>query len=128
MILSIGTDIIEVYRIGETIKRTPRFVERVFTEKEREYCESKGVVAAQHFAARFAAKEACLKALRTGWRGKISWRDIEVCNDDQGAPFLVITGESERLLNDLGADSVHLSLSHTTEHATAQVILEKRES
>lgn len=125
MILSIGIDIIEVYRIRETIERTPRFVERVFTETERKYCDSKGAAAAQSYAGRFAAKEAFLKALKTGWRGKITWHDIEITNDELGVPNFNISGEAEKLLKNLGADAVHLSISHTTEHATAQVVLEK---
>lgn len=125
MIVSVGIDIVEVYRIRETLARTPRFVERVFTEKEREYCERKGAAAAQSYAARFAAKEAFLKALKTGWRGKITWRDIEILNDRQGVPALEVRGEAQILLEKLGANKIHLSLSHTTQHATAQVILEK---
>ena len=125
MILSIGVDIVEVYRIRETLARTPRFRERVFTLAERVYCDSKGVAAEQSYAARFAAKEAFLKALKTGWRGKITWQDIEVVSDAEGVPELVITGEAAVLLGDRGADRVHLSISHTTEHAVAQVILEK---
>src|SRR5882757_3803813 len=125
MIVSVGTDIIEVYRIRETIERTPRFVERVFTESERAYCDSKGAAAAQHYAARFSAKEAALKALGTGWAGKIGWQDIEVYSDDKGAPFLKIKGGALEVMESLGATNVHVSLSHTTEHATAQVILEK---
>ena len=125
MIVSIGIDIIEVYRIRETISRTPRFVERVFTAKEREYCEAKGASAAQSFAARFAAKEAFLKALKTGWRGKITWHDIEVLSGIDGVPSLKIVGEANKILENLGANHVHISLSHTTEHAVAQVILEK---
>lgn len=123
--MSIGTDIVEVYRIRETIERTPRFIDRVFTDAEREYCESKGAAAAQSFAGRFAAKEAFLKALRTGWRGKIGWQDIEIVNDGNGAPVFQITGEASRLLEELGAEKVHLSISHTNEHATAQVIFER---
>lgn len=125
MIVSIGIDIVEVYRIRETLERTPRFTERVFTEKERAYCQSKGAVAAQSFAARFAAKEAFLKALKTGWRGKITWQDMEILNDSQGVPALEIKGEARKLLENLGADVIHLSISHTTDHAVAQVILEK---
>ena len=125
MIVSIGTDIIEVYRIRETLERTPRFTERVFTQKEREYCEAKGAAAAQSYAARFAAKEAFLKALRTGWRGKITWQDIEIKNDEFGAPYLEISGEAKLILERLGANQVHLSMSHTTEHAVANVVLEK---
>ncbi len=125
MILSIGIDIIEVYRIRETISRTPRFVERVFTTQERTYCESKGAAAAQSYAARFAAKEAFLKALKTGWRGKITWHDIEIVSGESGVPSLKIKDEAKKILDNLGANAIHLSLSHTTEHAVAQVILEK---
>lgn len=125
MIISIGTDIIEVHRIRETIERTPRFVERVFTENERTYCDSRGAAAAQHYAARFSAKEAALKALGTGWSGRIAWHDIEVCAGAHGAPYLLVTGEALKIMETLGATAIHVSLSHTTEHATAQVILEK---
>jgi holo-[acyl-carrier protein] synthase len=125
MIVSIGVDIIEVYRIRETMARTPRFVERVFTVREKNYCEAKGAAAAQSFAARFAAKEAFLKALKTGWRGKITWQDIEISNDVQGVPSIEVTGEAKEVLEKMGANKIHLSMSHTTEHATAQVILEK---
>ena len=126
MIISIGVDIVEVYRIKQTMERTLRFVDRVFTEREQEYCIEKGVAAYQSFAARFAAKEAFLKALKTGWRGKITWRDIEIVTDDQGAPSFEVTGEAQKLLAAIGADAVHVSLSHTTDHAFAEVILEKR--
>ena len=97
MIISIGVDIIEVRRVRETIERTPRFAERVFTDAERAYCESRGAVAAQHYAARFAAKEAALKALQTGWSGGISWQDVEV-----GAP-------ANRLLLDVLREDLSLT-------------------
>ncbi len=125
MIISIGIDIIEVYRIRETISRTPRFLERVYTRRERDYCESKGAAAAQSYAARFAAKEAFLKALKTGWRGKITWHDIEIVSGESGVPSLKIQGEAQNILENLGANQIHLSLSHTTEHAVAQVVLER---
>lgn len=128
MILSIGTDIVEVYRIRETIARTPRFAERVFTVRERVYCDSKGAAAAQSYAGRFAAKEAFLKALKTGWRGKITWTDIEVINDADGVPQFEISGEARRFVDAMGAARVHLSISHTSDHAVAQVILEKAEA
>ena len=124
MIVSIGIDIVEVYRIRETMQRTPRFAERVFTSNEREYCDSKGVAAAQSYAARFAAKEAFLKALKTGWRGKITWQDIEVTQDKEGVPTLNVSGEARVLQERLGADQIHISLSHTTDHAIAEIILE----
>src|SRR5216110_2702697 len=125
MIISIGVDIIEVRRVRETIERTPRFAERVFTAAERAYCESRGAVAAQHYAARFAAKEAALKALQTSWRGGISWQDVEVSARDSGAPYLIFTGEVLAIFERFGATATHLSLSHTSEHAIAQVILER---
>jgi len=125
MIVSIGIDIVEVYRIRDTIARTPRFAERVFTEDERAYCEAKGVAAAPSYAGRFAAKEAFLKALKTGWRGKITWHDVEILSDEQGVPSIEVKGEAMRLLGDLGVSNIHLSISHTAEHAVAQVIFEK---
>jgi len=106
--------------------RTPRFTERVFTKAEREYCDAKGAAAAQSYAGRFAAKEAFLKALKTGWRGKITWHDIEVVNDADGVPSLNVSGEAAVLLKGLTVDIAHLSISHTTEHATAHVIFERR--
>jgi holo-[acyl-carrier protein] synthase len=125
VIISIGIDIVEVYRIGETIQRTPRFASRVFTAQERAYCDAKGAASAQSYAARFAAKEAFLKALKTGWRGRITWQDMEILNDAQGVPNLEIKGEARILLENLGANKIHLSISHTTDHAVAQVVLEK---
>ncbi len=104
--------------------RTPRFAERVFTATERQYCDAKGAAAYQSYAARFAAKEAFLKALKTGWRGKLSWTDIEVVSDSEGVPSLNITNEAAKLLAQLGMPNVHISLSHTKDHAVAQVLLE----
>ena len=125
MIISIGIDIIEVARIREVLLRTPRFADRVFTVAERAYCDSRGVVAAQHYAARFAAKEAALKALQTGWRGGISWQDVEISAHESGAPYLIFRGEVLAVFEKFGATATHLSISHTTEHAVAQVILER---
>ena len=125
MILSIGIDIIEVARIREVLLRTPRFAERVFTHAERDYCDSRGVVSAQHYAARFAAKEAALKALQTGWRGGISWQDVEVASKENGAPYLIFAGQVLATFKEFRATATHLSISHTTEHAIAQVILER---
>ncbi len=104
--------------------RTPRFIERVYTAYERDYCDAKGAAAAQSYAGRFAAKEAFLKALQTGWRGKITWHDIEIVSDDQGVPTFKVSGEARRLLDERGAKRAHLSISHTAEHAVAHVIFE----
>jgi len=125
VIVAIGIDIIEVARIREVLLRTPRFAERVFTDAERAYCDSRGAVAAQHYAARFAAKEAALKALQTGWRGGISWQDVEVAARESGAPYLIFTGQVLEVFEKFEATATHLSISHTTQHAIAQVILER---
>ena len=125
MIVSIGIDIIEVRRVREVLARTPRFGERVFTEAERAYCDGRGVVASQHYAARFAAKEAALKALQTGWQNGISWQDVEIAAHDSGAPYLMLHGMAKEIFDRLGATTVHLSMSHTSEYAVAEVILER---
>lgn len=125
MIVSIGIDIIEVVRIREVLLRTPRFAERVFTSAERAYCDSRGAVSAQHYAARFAAKEAALKALQTGWRGGIGWQDVEVASRESGAPYLIFTGQVLVVFQKFGATATHLSMSHTSQHAIAQVVLER---
>jgi holo-[acyl-carrier protein] synthase len=124
VIVSIGVDIIEVHRVAETIARTPRFAERVFTPAERAYCESRGAVAAQHYAARFAAKEAALKALQTGWSNGIAWQDVEVAAKESGAPIILFHGRARELYEQSGATRAHLSIAHTTQHAIAEVILE----
>ena len=108
------------------LARTPRFRERVFTEEERAYCDSRGANSAQHYAARFAAKEAAFKALRTGWRAGLAWHHVEVASDELGAPLLQLSGHARDLFEQMGATHAHLSLSHTAEHAVAQVIFERQ--
>jgi holo-[acyl-carrier protein] synthase len=109
----------------EVLARTPRFCERVFTKRERDYCDSRGAVAPQHYAARFAAKEAVLKALGTGWSGGVAWQDVEITSLESGAPILEFHGLVRELFEKSGATAAHLSISHTTEHAIAQVVLER---
>jgi holo-[acyl-carrier protein] synthase len=116
---------IEVARVRATLKRTPRFVVRVFTLAERDYCDSRGAVAPQHYAARFAAKEAALKALGTGWSGGVAWHDVEIARNEAGAPKIIFHGRALELFQLTGATRAHLSLAHTSEHAIAQVILER---
>ena len=125
MIISIGIDIIEVRRVREVLLRTPRFSERVFTPAERTYCDGRGAVAAEHYAARFAAKEAALKALQTGWSGGIAWQDVEISAKESGAPLLIFHGRVRELYEKSGATAAHLSMSHTSEHAIAEVVLER---
>jgi holo-[acyl-carrier protein] synthase len=116
---------IEVGRVRATLTRTPRFVERVFTQNERDYCDSRGAVASQHYAARFAAKEAALKALGTGWSGGLAWQDVEIAHNEAGAPTLIFHRRAQELFQASGATRAHVSISHTTEHAIAQVVLER---
>lgn len=124
MILGVGTDIIEIERVRKAIE-TRRFVERVYTEGERSYCESRGMQAAASYAARFAGKEAVLKAFGTGLR-EGSLLDIEILPDDLGCPRVKLFGHYAKLAGEKGVTSVHLSLSHAREYATAQCVLEGR--
>jgi len=124
MIVGIGVDIVEIRRFGEVLERQKdRFIQRVFTAGEQEYCRAHRDPV-PHFAARFAAKEALFKALGTGWAKGVSWLDVGVGREGQGAPILVLRGEAEKISQSLGARKVHLSLSHTNESAAAVVILE----
>jgi len=124
VIVGTGIDLCEVRRIEAAIKRHGRrFVERVFTEREIAYCERKANKF-ERFAARFAAKEAGMKALGTGWRGGIGWRDFEVANEPSGRPTLTFHGKAVEIAKKLGVRAIALSLTHTAEQAMAQVILE----
>lgn len=122
MIFGIGCDIVDVSRIKKAIANE-RFVNRVFAEKEIVYCAERGEQAAQSFAARFAAKEAFLKALGTGLReGKLT--DICVVNDELGKPELLLSGTFGEMVEAKGIKHLHLTLSHTKDVATAYVVLE----
>ncbi len=124
MIVGTGIDIAEVPRIAQAIARHgDRFLQRVFTEGERSYCDSKAN-RMERYAARFAAKEAGMKALGTGWNHGVRWRDIEVSRQPGGRPTLAFHGKAAELAARLGAVRVALSLTHTPEQALAQVILE----
>jgi holo-[acyl-carrier protein] synthase len=125
MIVGTGIDIAEVPRIREVIERHgERFLKRIFTEGEIQYCESKAN-RVERYAARFAAKEAGMKAIGTGWNHGVRWRDIEVARKPGGRPTLVLHGKAAEFAAKLGATNIALSLTHTAEHAFAQVILEK---
>ncbi|HAB67245.1 MAG TPA: holo-[acyl-carrier-protein] synthase [Firmicutes bacterium] len=118
-----GTDIIEIERIKESIedkKMGKAFVKRVYTSKEIEYCESKKAQKYQHYAARFAAKEATFKAISEQIDDKysITWKDIEVINNEQGRPQLNLMGMDLKNIED-----IDLSLSHCKEYAVANVTL-----
>jgi holo-[acyl-carrier protein] synthase len=124
MIVGTGIDIAEVPRIEASIARFgDRFLQRVFTKAEREYCESKAN-RVERYAARFAAKEAAMKAIGTGWNHGVTWRDVEVCRQPGGRPTIAFHGKAAEFAAKLGAVHTALSLSHTAEYAIAQVILE----
>jgi holo-[acyl-carrier protein] synthase len=124
MICGIGCDIVRVDRIQRMLDSNPRFFDKVFTANEIAYCQAKASPA-QSFAARFAAKEAFLKALGTGWSDGVSWQEIEVENDGRGKPILAVSGKTEELLRSKQAVGIHLALSHERDHALAFVTLEK---
>src|SRR6202050_1942177 len=124
MIVGTGIDIAEVPRIRQSIARFGnRFLKRIYTEGEIRYCDSKAN-RVERYAARFAAKEAAMKALGTGWSHGVRWRDLEVKRQPGGRPTLAFHGKAAEFAAKLGAKHVALSLSHTAEQAIAQVILE----
>lgn len=122
MIVGIGCDIIEIERIARAIKRES-FIQRVFTAKEAAYCQSRGQQAAASFAARFATKEAVLKALGTGLR-EGSLQEIAVANDALGKPLVQLSGHFAALSRQLGVKNIQISLSHSRDFAVAYVIME----
>ena len=124
MILGIGTDIAEVRRIRKSMEHFgERFLSRVYTAGERTYALKKAN-AAERLAARFAAKEAGMKAIGTGWSRGVTWHDFEVRNEPSGRPILLLSGVAERVARQLGVQRIALSMTHTAESAFAVVILE----
>ena len=125
MIYGIGVDLIEIERMAQVITRTGRrLIERLYTDAEQAYCCRQRPPYAC-YAARFAAKEALLKALGTGLRQHMRWRDIEVCRDDLGKPSLRLYGYLQERCAAEGIQHIHLSLAHSATCAIAQVILER---
>ena len=120
MHIKTGTDIIEIDRIRESIESTDgKFCERVYTKKEIEYCESKKTQKYQHYAARFAAKEAVFKAISELLPNKyqINWQDIEILNDENGRPYVNLSKEIK------GVETIDISISHCKSYAIANVIV-----
>jgi holo-[acyl-carrier protein] synthase len=123
MIIGTGIDIIEVERIALRVGRDNGFKEFVFSKDEIVYCDAKASPF-EHYAARFAAKEAFLKALGRGWDSGLQWNEIEIINEKGGKPALHVRGLTEKTLASVGIRIIHLSLSHLKSIATAIVILE----
>jgi holo-[acyl-carrier protein] synthase len=122
MIEGVGIDMIETERVAEKISKEHGFREMVFSKNEIEYCEKK-TNKFEHYAARFAAKEAFLKAAGTGWRNGTAFNEIEITNNDEGKPGLILLGETKKTLSHVKKISV--SLSHLKSIASAFVIIEK---
>jgi len=124
MIVGLGADVVEIRRIRQALKHQgERFIRRIFTAAEQEFCEARRGPA-PHYAVRLAAKEALFKALGTGWAKGLSWQDVEVVRREQDAPILVLSDAAEKQSQELGTRSIHLSLSHSDDSALAVVILE----
>jgi holo-[acyl-carrier protein] synthase len=121
-ILGIGTDVVEVLRIAQMIERHGElFIQRVYTPFEIDYCNARKA-ATQHFAGRWAAKEAILKALGTGWARGISWTDMEIRNDEAGRPSVRLGGGAREVCEKLGIGDILVTISHCRTHATAFAI------
>ena len=117
-----GIDLVDCPRIEEMINRHgERFVNRVFTEAEQAYAEANRNNI-EKLAGRFAAKEAILKLMGTGWRGKIAWTDIEVINNDVGQPEVTLSGEVRKIADKLGIEHVSVSITHTANFAIASAV------
>jgi len=124
MIVGLGIDIAEISRMKAAIARHGRaFIERLFTPAEIAYCE-KHRDSAERFAGRFAAKEATMKALGTGWRRGVRWVDIEVVRLPSGKPSVKLSGETRAIAERLGVKAIHLSITHSGDTALAEVIFE----
>lgn len=124
MILGMGTDLAEVDRIEQSVKRYGnRFLERVYSDFERSYSMRKKNYA-ERLAGRFAAKEAGMKAIGTGWRRGVTWKDFEVVNEPGGKPTLKLSGAAAQIAERMGVKRVSLSITHTAAIAMALVILE----
>ena len=123
MVVGLGVDIVEVNRIRKALENQPKMVQRVFTEQEAEFCAARKNQY-QHFAGRFAAKEAALKALGTGWAEGIRWRDVEVSSEPSGQPYLHFHAKAEEVFESLHAATALLTITHARTYAVAVVILE----
>lgn len=124
MIFGVGIDIIEVARVGRLIEKDKGFKERVYAPGEIDYCEAKKNKA-QNYAARFAAKEAFMKALGTGWRGGLAFHQIEVVNNEWGKPEIVLHGQAKLLVEKEGITNINISISHIKDFASSIVTIEK---
>jgi len=124
LIFGTGIDIIEVDRVENQISKDNGFTEKIFTKREIKYCESKKNKA-QHYAARFAAKEAFFKAIGTGWRNGMAFNEIEILNNELGKPEVFLHGKTKEYSKKQLINNIHVSLSHIKKIVTAIITLEK---
>lgn len=118
-VLGVGIDLIEIERISKAISGSKKFIGRVFTEREIIYCSRRKKSYLQHYAGRYAAKEAVRKALGS----RLSWKDVEICNGSEGAPRVKLYGRAKKTAEKLKAEDVLLSISHCKNIAIAQVVV-----
>lgn len=123
MIFGIGTDLIEVERVKKSVEKIDGFKEKIFSSDEILYCESKKRKF-EHYAGRFAAKEAFFKAIGTGWRNGLAFNEIEIINDKLGKPEIRLNGKALEFKNNNKIDKIQVSISHIKETAIAFVIVE----
>lgn len=123
MIFGIGVDLIEVGRIERALSKNSSFKTRMFSQDEIAYCDSVAS-AIQSYAARFAAKEAFMKALGTGWADEISWSEIEIVREENGRPVIRLSGRTKEIVENIGITKSFVSLTHLKEYAAAVVTLE----
>jgi holo-[acyl-carrier protein] synthase len=123
MIKGIGVDILEIKRLNTILARDSRFIHRIFNDAEIAYCDSKANKT-QHYAARFTAKEAFFKALGSGWRGGLSWREVWVENDELGKPEIRLKGPTREYFEKKGFRNISISVTHSREYAVAFVVIE----
>lgn len=126
--ISCGVDIVEIDRIRQSFEKCGSgFCDRIFSVNEVLYCENRKAVKYESYAARFAAKEAVSKALGTGIGKGVSWKDIEVLNDEAGKPYVVLSGRAREVFDEINGADISLSLSHCKIYAVAYAVMELRD-
>lgn len=118
-----GMDIVELDRIKKALEQGEGFLNRVFTQTEKEYCQARGKASLMSFAARFCAKEAVSKALGTGIAKGVSFKDIEIVNDIDGKPRVTLYNDAKRHFDQIGGRSIDISLTHSRDYAAAQAVI-----
>ncbi len=124
MAIYCGVDIIEIERLRNSIQNVEGFRDRVFTTAEVAYCENRKKARFESYAARFAAKEAVMKALGTGMADGLGWKHIEILNNDKGKPNVVLTHNARAIFEKMGAKSIDISVSHCSDYAVAYAVIE----